>query len=207
MGDPSTGFMMSLKEITGIVSNIVTIAVVVVGGIFSWWKWGREKPQASRGNLAHSIFLGPLDSDRFVLHITLEIQNKGNVALHVESGWTEVRKISPVDKDVEAVLARSNPFGEDGTQIDWPAAQRRLYEGEKLSLWIDSGETERLFADFVLLRTHQVVAIRSEISMKGDKPGTIWPITTFVHTSDLLRRQTLDQDPGSLIDNGGANSC
>jgi hypothetical protein len=142
-----------------------------------------------------------------VLHITLEIQNKGNVALHVESGWTEVRKISPVDKDVEAVLARSNPFGEDGTQIDWPAAQRRLYEGEKLSLWIDSGETERLFADFVLLRTHQVVAIRSEISMKGDKPGTIWPITTFVHTSDLLRRQTLDQDPGSLIDNGGANSC
>jgi hypothetical protein len=185
MGDPSTS-VTSWKEITGIVSSMVTVVAVVAGAIYSWWKWGREKPQAPRGNLAHSIFLGPLDSDRFVLHVMLEIQNKGNVPLHLKSGWTEIRKISPVDSDVEAVLTRKNPFAGDGTQIDWPAAERRVYKGDKLDLWIDSGETEHLFSDFVLMRTHQVVAIRSEISMREDEPGTIWPVTTFVNTADLL---------------------
>jgi hypothetical protein len=177
-----------MKDWVDIVSKIISSLAIVIGAAFAWWKWGREKPQVERANLTHRVFLSDIDDDNLVVHVTLEIQNKGSVRLNLKCGWTEVRKVSPVDDTVRAVLAGDRKFGENKTELDWPLFDRREYDGKLLGLVIDSGETECLHSDFILPTTHKVIAIRSGIDFR-DFSSDVWPCITFVDVGKLVREQ------------------
>jgi hypothetical protein len=186
MDAQTLSWLANLKDISGMVSDIATVIALIFGGIFAWWRWGREKPQTPRGNLSHEVFLAKLDQDRVLLHLAVVIENTGNVPLNLRSGWTAVLKVSPVDSDVANVLGKNDRFAKDHTQIDWPELERRTYS-QDLELWLDSGETERLYSDFVLPKEHMVIAVRSELTMKEDAPGTIWPVVTLMHLEEVLQ--------------------
>jgi hypothetical protein len=187
---------MSMKDWIDIITSIVSSLIILIGALFAWWKWGREKPQVIRANLYHQVFLAHLDSNNNVLHVTLEIQNKGNVRLKLKSGRTELLKVAPVDEEVQAIVNSENKFAENKTEISWPAFERRTYEGDLLDLVIDSGETEHLYCDFILPKYHKVIALRTQLKFK-EEPEIMWPCTTFVNTNDILYKQSSENDKES----------
>jgi hypothetical protein len=174
-----------MSDLVNMITNIITCLILVIGGIFAWWKWGREKPQLFRANLEHQVFLADFDNDNIVIHVSLDIHNKGNVRLEMSSGWTEVRIVCPVDEKIKDVLNRENKYWDNNTEIDWPAFERLNHNGSLIGLVVDSDETEHLYSDFILPRSYKVIAIHSQVFFKED-PKTRWPCTTFINVNSLL---------------------
>jgi hypothetical protein len=169
-----------MRDWIEIISSIITTLIILIGGIFAWWKWGREKPQVVRADLSHKIFLAPLDGEKYVLRVMLNISNRGNTRINLKSGWTELRKVAPVDKEIQSILSKNNHLADNGTEIAWPAFAKRVYDGQLLGLEIDSGEAEQLCCDFIIPKSHQVIVVKSEIYFDRE-PKTMWPCSTLVN--------------------------
>jgi hypothetical protein len=186
-----TSWLTTLKDWGSILSGFI----IVIGAIFAWWRWGREKPQAKRAQLTHQVFVAPVDEKNLVLHVALEIQNKGKVRIKLHAGTTEVKKISPADEEIRTVL-ENNTLAENQTEMAWPKLmdmERRYdyYATEEISFRINSNETDYLYCDFILPKSYKVIAIRSELYFSEKiKPKYPWVCTTFVNVADLLHEQT-----------------
>jgi hypothetical protein len=81
------------KDLIGIISTVLNTIVLVVGGIFAYFKFVKERPLERRANISQEI-LSKRFNDKFTLiHAQVTIDNAGTAALPVYQGYTCVAQV------------------------------------------------------------------------------------------------------------------
>jgi hypothetical protein len=99
----------TLKDIIDIISSVITTTLIIVGGILAWQRWGREKPQATRGDFSHDVSNYCITKGQRLIHITLFIKNTGTVRLAPCSAYTMIQKVTPQNGNFENKLLSEHP--------------------------------------------------------------------------------------------------
>ncbi len=88
-----------VKDVVGILSGAATLAGIIVGAILAWRRWGREAPQAARGDLSHKISQHLLGSSQRLVHVTLTVKNTGTITLRPKEVYTLIQQVDPLEGD------------------------------------------------------------------------------------------------------------
>ncbi len=123
---------MTLKEFCEIAQSVVTIGAVIIGGVWTYTIFGKERKQYPHVNIEHKLSHVTLPQGVNLLRAAMELTNQGSSKLVVGKWTIRVQQILPVEpcmgkgpcvvdeiKDAtQAVMRKSNNFS-------WPMIAKR----------------------------------------------------------------------------------
>jgi hypothetical protein len=172
----------TFKDWVELLAHFVSAGALLIGGVLAWRRWGKEAPQAPRGELSHEVVHRLLSASVRLIHVSLMIKNTGKVTLTPILAYTFVQRITPLEDEFVGKLPSGTlPKDPDTkTEFKWPLIGKRIeYPVKKDQLRIDSGETEKLYAEFLIPSSVSAVFVYSLACMDPDDPDLGWDVTTF----------------------------
>jgi hypothetical protein len=170
----------STEKIVSIVASCASTLAIIVGGIFAWWRWGREAPSTRRGELTHNVVYSFMSDSHRLIHVTLNLKNVGSATLSPVEGYTKIFQVLALPSDFAArLLDGSVPLGVTKTEFDWPCIGRRDYPLREDDVRIDSGESETYGADFIIPAGVSAVFVYSMACLDPEDSDLGWDVTTF----------------------------
>lgn len=129
----SSSALTNNKDALAALNNSVNIVVIVVGSVFSYYRFFRGRTFYSRAELKITVEVIRATADVFIHFVTLEAKNIGTLSI-----WNPV----PVLK-----MYQYGPDGSTETTFEhWSEAKSPKAHGESLAV-IDSGESASFWAD------------------------------------------------------------
>ena len=181
------------KEIAEIIQVAVTVGAVLVGGLWSYQLFVRNRQKYPRASISHLIGHMQLDDNKLLLHVGVTISNIGDVLLSLVSLETRIQQVIPLSDEVlESIRNGQNPVSEGETEIEWPLIDSQKLELEKGKHFeIEPGESQDIHHDFVLDADAEVIEVYTYlINEEKPKRKIAWDLTTLYG-----------------LRNGGALSC
>ena len=122
----------TVKEFLEIVQSVVTIAAVIVGGIWTYIIFGKERKQYPHVDIEHKLSHVGLSPKINLLRVGIELSNHGSTRLGVGKWMVRVQQILPLEpcekngpciedeikRASEAVVRKTNNFS-------WPMIAKR----------------------------------------------------------------------------------
>lgn len=169
------------KEIAQIAQSVFTIIAVLVGGIWGYWLFVKNRQRYPRAQIEHSVFHRAISDDKILLHVIVKVSNLGNVLLSLVSLDTRIQKILPSsDEFIESIRKGLDTVDEGEAEIEWPLIGSRELNLEKDKYEIEPGETQGIDCDFILGSDVEVIALYTylkNVSKRGREIG--WDSTTI----------------------------
>jgi hypothetical protein len=115
--------------------------------------------------------------------VTLGLRNTGTATLRCIEAYTTIFQVLPLAGDFGVrLLAGTAPLDVTKTMLEWPALARRDYpvaEKNEEQLRIDSGESEKYDADFIIPASVSAVFVYSMACLDPEDTDLGWDVTTF----------------------------
>lgn len=177
--------------------SIFTIAALVVGGVWTYQLFVRQRQRYPRAVLEQRVFHRDLPDGRRMLHVAATLRNVGSVLISVDRMRTTVERVAPLAPDLLGqLLASHNPQDESGRcEIQWYRIGYRRREFEAGSIEIEPGEEDQFRFDFCLKPAVEVVKITSHIEnatkrrrregllRRGAERTIGWEVATYFDTA------------------------
>jgi hypothetical protein len=158
----SFAWLAAQKDALGSLNSIVGMLVLIVGSVFSYFRFFRGRTLSLRSELALSVSVHATTENYFIHAMTLSAKNVGNVTI-----WNPLPRISlrihgpPDNQRVEDV-------------VDW---EREQEQTQDLIAVIDPGETVSFFA--VRHIECAAWAVTYSASLRADQ-GDTWHVCKMV---------------------------
>ncbi len=170
----------NVNKIISIIASCVSTLAIIFGGIFAWWRWGREASFARRGDLSHDVTNSLLSNSHRLVHVTLKLTNTGQSTLRPVEAYTKVFQVLPLNGDFGTkLLDGTAPLDVTNTMFQWPTIGHRKYPVMEDKVKIDSGESERYDADFVIPASVSAIFVYSMACLDPEDYDLGWDVTTF----------------------------
>jgi len=172
--------MDTAGKIAEIFSNIFTGIGIIVGGIWTYLTFVKNRLSYPKVEVKHQVIQKHLGDGKILLHVNVVVDNLGDVLVNFESGETRLLQILPlVGEAGEAIQKGEDPVNPGRYDIDWPKITGRVLIAKDNPCEIEPKEKETFPCDFVIKNDVQIVEIYSyfeNITKKGKELG--WPCTT-----------------------------
>lgn len=144
---------------------IVTIAAVIIGGFWTYQLFVRRRQAYPRVDVAHRIYHCRLPDGKVLLRVVLEVHNKGEILLVLDSGFTRLSQVQPCESELYE--------GDKQREIDWPVmSEKSIYtsdsaeelgrrDGKAETREVEPGETDEIPFDFIVGADVQIVLVYS----------------------------------------------
>jgi hypothetical protein len=175
-----------------VISKVVTISATIVGAIWSYYAFFRQRLKEPRLNITHEINTLDLPDGRRLLKIYAAITNLGQVRVELLVWHLRAEQILPLTptplKDLE-----KGAFTDAHDHAHWNClAEGDFIEGS-FKMALEPGETDRASANLVIKSGVEVIQIYSHFRcMKDPNSREGWPSRTLV---DLRKDQTRKGEP------------
>jgi hypothetical protein len=184
------GFGMSLTDLAPIVDLAVKMlqgAAIIVGAFWTYALFIRKREKFPKAAISQEIVQKEIDGKLFLLHITVHIENKGDVLIKLVDGEVRLLQVLPLIAHIKENVAQGKDPVQTGTEIDWYQIMKRDFKMKKEPVEIEPGESEFFFADFVVGKDIQTVQVysyfRNELKLgnKGKAVGKAlgWTCTSL----------------------------
>jgi len=163
------------------IEELLTIIAIVVGGVWTYWLFVKNRQTLPRASLKHTIAHAILGDDKVLLHVTVSISNLGNVILSIVSFKTRIHQVLPLDDDIEVVIRKGEDPVQDGeTEIEWPLVTSHRLTLRKGEMEVEPNEVQEISHDFIIESEVQVIEIYSYL-LNEEKRGRelAWDITSM----------------------------
>jgi len=148
------------KEIADIAQVAVTVAAVVVGGIWSYWLFVQNRQKYPRAGITHRIMHKHAGNGKLLLHVGVTISNLGDVLLSLVALETRVQQVLPLpDEVLEAIGKGQNPVTEGETEVAWPLIDSQKLELERGECEVEPGESQEIHHDFIFDADAEVIEV------------------------------------------------
>jgi hypothetical protein len=178
-----------LKDWADIASNVATVIAIVVGGVWTYVLFVRQRLKYPRAELGITAQHATIASDKRLLHVALRIANTGHVLLRPRYAELRVRQVLPLDHDIGLRLRPNwDPVLPGQHELEWPLiVDRHWHEAFE----IEPGESDTLHADFVIDCDIAQVQLYAFVgNPTGKRRNFGWPSTCFVD----LREDGVSED-------------
>jgi hypothetical protein len=186
-------FLREKKDVIQAVQSVVTTLAIIIGGFWAYLAFGRKREKFPRAKLAHKFGVMPVDANRRILRVELEVENIGDTLLDITSVLNRVQQVFPLapTKDGEFDPRPS----QDVPEIPWPMIADRKLEFITGHREIEPKEPDWFHFDYVLGPEVETVVIYSFVKNARKKrrlfsakaPKEVgWMKTETVHLDSAL---------------------
>jgi hypothetical protein len=142
-------FLAGYKDGLSALETICKIAALIIGGIWAWKGFIRNRLRFPSATLEHMI-TSWTDENKTFLHVTVRISNTGNILIKLAKGKTWIEKLTPLPSKVKDSVRTGNmPIQTGKHEINWSLiAKHELMSSDRIE--IEPKETDELHFDFVI---------------------------------------------------------
>lgn len=159
--------------------SIATILALIIGAIWTYKLFIQNRQKYPRANLHQEITHFKLPDNKFLIHVSLIIENIGNVLIQVQSIEVRLLQVFPFPPENLAQVKKcSDATDKNQSEIDWPQLDCKQIEIGKTSYEIEPGEIDVYHFDFIVKEPVNVVEIYSHVvNIKKKKKDIGWTCT------------------------------
>jgi hypothetical protein len=152
------------KDQSEIVKNYTTCAAILIGGIWGYITFIRNRQKYPRANIKHMIKHRHIDDRRVLLRITIAVENKGDVIISLDKGevWIQQMVPWPSDSALDAIDSSKETDKNRKAEAEWPVLADRNLSGVK-GHEIEPGEFDEFHYDFVIDSNIKTVIVYSYV--------------------------------------------
>lgn len=144
-------FLNQNKDAFLAIQSVGTVLAVSIGGAWAFLAFRRRRLSFPRANIRHSIRVWQLSPEYWHLHVTVNIQNEGEVLLRIDKGCAWVQLIDPCPEEVlTAINAGNDPVPTNETEVLWPRIGAKRDFNLVPAHEIEPGESDEVHADMFL---------------------------------------------------------
>lgn len=171
-----------------VISKIVTISATIVGAIWSYYAFFRQRLKEPRLNVTHEINALDLSDGRYLLKVYAAITNIGQVRVELLVWHLRAEQILPLTKTPQKDLAEKQAFTDAHDHAHWNCLAEGNFSDGAFKMALEPGETDRASANLVIKSGVEVVQIYSHFRCTKDaKLREGWPTKTLL---DLRKHET-----------------
>jgi len=174
---------------TSVIRDLSTIVALVVGGIWAYLAFFRERQRYPRATTCHSIRHWVLPTGMILIRVVVQIENIGKVLLSLEHVCCRVDRIMPWP-DARSIKDTITSRDRD-IAVMWPNLDYREKTFEKDKVQIEPGEKDELTFDMAVKEGASLVRIYTHLQ-------NVFKIDKHVGWSNV----TLYEMGGQMEDNG-----
>jgi hypothetical protein len=180
----AAGSLETVKTVSDVVSNVVTIGAVLVGAVWAYWAFLRERTRWPKATLELVLYHRELSAEQTLLHAKVKIHNAGR-------GLMELTRVRAV---VDQVLPLASEVGEledgylDPTEKEGETNWKPFAEGERVlqaeEAETEPGENDEFGFDFAVPSSFETVHVYVYVEnfmKRGKKLG--WCVTNYYDLS------------------------
>jgi hypothetical protein len=170
------------KDVFSILQAIVTIAAMIIGGIWTYRKFIKQRLLYPRINLSMSIDFMSVSQTHNLIHVAILHENKGDTLLQSQHAELRLRQVLPLPSGIDSDLnTGKDPVLNPATYIEWPMMYNRYWDFQNESPFeIEPGENDSLHADFFIEKHIIGVQFYYYISnIKKQNKDLGWSLTTY----------------------------
>jgi hypothetical protein len=157
----------TIKNIVDIISGLATAIGLIVGGIWTYLLFVRQRLKYPRAIIALSTTKVAIDNNSYLLHVALRISNTGNVIMRPQYAEIRLRQVVPVATNVADLIQSRQDVVEGGkSEVLWPMLFEREWNWDPGKFEIEPGEYDILHADFVV--SAQILAVQFYAFVKNE---------------------------------------
>jgi hypothetical protein len=193
----------------GNLESLVTAVGLTLAGWWTYSKFVRTRETAPRVHITQRVQHVPLDKSRVLVHVDVNVRNRGNGLLVLDSIETTIQHVHPLRrKTLDELITDSNKSGRP--MIEWRTLARRVHRPDA-SVQLEPNETEHGAFDFVVdgrVRVVSVYTFAPSADQRGAPAGAGLRIGWSCRSMHRLDMEPEVQvDPRRRrIDNGRANA-
>ncbi len=159
-----------------IAESVAKILAIVVGGVWTYSLFVRNRLRYPKAELELVVQHFPLGSGKRLLHCAIKITNCGDVLLRPSTCKLCLRQVIPVDKEVQ-FLDGCDPVLAGEHELKWLLIVERKW-GKVAE--IEPGESDQIHTDFVINADIELVQFYGFVgNPRKLKNDFGWPLTRF----------------------------
>ena len=168
-----------MKDFFTIVQSIITSAAIIIGGIWTYLLFVRQRLRFPKVNIDLHVYDTVLPEGARLIHVEIRITNVGSVIFRSDSAELRLRQMVPIPDELrEPVEKGHDPVPNGETEIEWPMIAGRKWNWKKGEFEIEPGESDSIHADYIIPSIAQITEFYCFISnAKKKRKGTGWTIT------------------------------
>lgn len=172
--------LSDIKDAAEALSAFFTAIAFVVGGIWAYMLFVRQRQRYPRATLEQRVVHKRVDERRVLLRVSVTVSNQGDVLLSLASGFVRVQQMVPWPSEfVDAIEKGEDPVRAGETEVEWPLLGERYLTFEESEREVEPGEPDEFHFDFVIGGGVQTVLVYTYISNQHKRGRDIgWGVTT-----------------------------
>jgi hypothetical protein len=175
--------MVTFKEWLGIVAQIVSTTAIIIGGVWTYRLFVRQRTNVARANLTQTVEKVDLTAGKTLVRLGLAVENKGNTSIQPRTLEAFVHNLRPItDADLGRLEAARPPRGETDDTLDWPELGRRELDLYTEEFMVEPGETAHLWVDFLIPNGIEVFQVYSRLDCGKTYGDLYWDVTSIVRS-------------------------
>jgi len=200
-----TGLVLhNWETVSQILSNAVTAAAIVVGAVWAYWRFVRERTRWPRAEIDLQVAYRRLDPDHAVLQVKLKLRNRGRGLMKLRALRVYLQRVRPLRAGMRASIAEGKAFNKTGVEANWPLIEEheRVWpDAERPELEPEEGE--ELTLDFFISPMEEVVFVYGYLENEKKKRGRRelgWSVSTLYDIptgEDLVEPKTIEGGPSA----------
>jgi hypothetical protein len=179
------GKLETVKVVSDVASNVVTIAAAIAAAIGTYWAFFRERTRWPKANLELIVSHLRLTDEQSLLHTKVKVHNAGRGLMKLTRIRTDVYQVRPLHPESLSKLDAGLLKPELQPRADWEGigdnTQRWGEEPDEPEPEIEPGENDDFGCDFIVPSTLETVLVYVYIANEAkrhDKPLG-WSVTSY----------------------------
>ncbi len=160
-------------RIFDILAKISTITAVIVGGVWTYFSFFRQRLSAEKLNLQQTAQALRLDDGRCLVRVLVQIENVGQTRVDLSSWELRAERILPLDQDSLHILKTRDAFTE--YQAKWETIagfEDGKFGGyEQFEMRLEPGEGDSVIGNLVIPTGEELIQVVSQFPKGRERPA------------------------------------
>jgi|GEM_PF-939774 len=193
------------QETAEVVTSIVTAVGILVGGVWAYWLYVRQRTRWPRAELELELTHRQLLDDLNLLSAKVKIHNSGRGLMQPSTTRVDINRVLPLLPDTRAKLvAKRSLLDGEGFEAEWPTIDYREYAWRKGQFDIEPSENGECVFDFFIDAAIETVSVYVYVDNRAKRrwicPRELgWSLTAIydlvesagtARADNLVRRET-----------------
>jgi hypothetical protein len=168
------GALETVKMATDVATSVVTIVAILVGAVWGYWTFLRERTRWPKATLELIVSHRELTPERSLLHAKVKVHNAGRGLMKLTELRVDVHRVLPLDEATAKELEGDSLVQKDQGKAKWPRLKqwRRKWGDEREpEPVLEPGENDEFDFDFVVPSTLQTVYVYVYVKNVARKRG------------------------------------
>jgi len=178
------GSLETVKTMSDVAANAVTIIGVLVGGYWTYRTFIRERTKWPKATVELAMSHRKLNAEKTLLHVKVKIHNAGRGLMRLNRIRVDVAQVKPMPDETEKKLVAGCLKPKDDSVADWKVLEEGEFHwgapGQGAQPELEPGENDEFGSDFFIASAVETVYIYVYIENEARKKNKLgWCVTSY----------------------------